>query len=106
MVNPKLDDARMYELVRFEDAFGPDQAFEMYCATPEMTLIHLMDATKQNVEKHLPEVEMEKIVALLLEKYNGKAAVLTQLEEIATATGKENEFDRLLKHFFLQRKRS
>lgn len=49
---------------------------------------------------------MEKIVALLLEKYNGKAAVLTQLEEIATATGKENEFDRLLKHFFLQRKRS
>lgn len=104
LVNPQLDDPRMYEMVRFEDGFGPDAAFEMPCATPEMTLIHLMDATKQNVEKHLPDVEMEKIVAQLLEKYNGKAAMLTQLEEIAVAANKQNEFDRLLKHFFLKRR--
>lgn len=102
MVNPKLDDARMYELVRFEDDFGP---FEVYCATPEMTLIHLMDATKQNVEKHLPEEEVERIVADLLKKYGTKAAVLTTLEEIAADADKVNEFERLLKHFFLQRSR-
>jgi hypothetical protein len=103
MVNPRLEDKRMYELTGFKDRFGE---FEMYCATPEMTIIHLMDATKQNLEKHLPEDEMEKIIDLLLAKYNGKAGMLTQLEEIAVAASKRNEFDRLLKHFFLQRKRS
>lgn len=103
MVHPKLDDGRMYELTRFTDPFGE---FEMHCATPEMTSIHLMDATKQNLEKHLPEAEMEKIFDQLLAKYNGKAGMLTQLEEIAVAADKRNEFDRLLKHFFLQRKRS
>ncbi len=103
MVHPKLEDPRMYELTCFKDPFGE---FEMYCATPEMTIIHLMDATKQNVEKHLPEAEMDKIFDLLLDKYHGKAGMLTTLEEIAAAADKRNEFERLLKHFFLQRKRS
>lgn len=103
MVHPMLDDERMYEKIRFEDSFGE---FEIHCSTPEMTLIHLMDATKQNVEKHLPDVEMEKIITLLLNKYGSKAATLTALEEIAVAAGKQNEFERLLKHFFLQRRRS
>ena len=103
MVHPKLDDKRMYELTSFKDSFGE---FFMYCATPEMTIIHLMDATKQNVEKHLPEVEMDKIFDLLLSKYHGKAGMLTTLEDIAAAANKRNEFERLLKHFFLQRKRS
>ncbi len=103
MVHPKLDDPLMYELTRFDDSFGE---FYIYCATPEMTLIHLMDATKQNVEKHLPEVEMDKIFDLLLDKYHSKSAMLTSLEEIASDAGKRNEFERLLKHFFLQRKRA
>jgi hypothetical protein len=97
LVNPRTDDSRMYELVEFEDPFGK---FEMYCATAEMTAIHLMDATKKNVEKHLPEVEIRAIFAKLHEKYGSKAQLLTALEEIAEVAEKENEFDRLLKYYF------
>lgn len=97
LVNPRTDDPRMYELVEFEDPFGK---FEMYCATTEMTAIHLMDATKKNVEKHLPEEEISKIFAELHEKYGSKAQLLTALEEIATVANKLNEFDRLLKYYF------
>lgn len=97
LVNPQLGDSRMYELVEFEDPFGK---FEMYCATTEMTIIHLMDATKKNVEKHLPETEINAIFAKLHEKYGGKAQLLTALEEIAVVANKENEFDRLLKYYF------
>lgn len=103
MVHPDLTDARMYSLEVFQDPYG---AFEMYCATPEMTLIHLMDATKANIEKHLPDEEMEKIAALLYKKYGSKSATLAALEDIAVAANKQNEFDRLLKHFFLQRRRN
>ncbi|MDH0342123.1 hypothetical protein [Chromobacterium haemolyticum] len=103
MVRPMFNDPRMYEKIRFEDSFGE---FEIHCSTPEMTIIHLMDATKQNVEKHLPDAEMEKIIALLLEKHGSKVSTLTALEEIAIAADKQNEFERLLKHFFLQRRRS
>jgi len=97
LVNPRIDDPRMYELVEFEDPFGK---FDMYCATAEMTIIHLMDATKKNVEKHLPEEEISAILAKLHEKYGGKAQLLTALEEIATVADKVNEFDRLLKYYF------
>lgn len=97
LVNPKIDDPRMYELVEFTDPFGN---FEMYCATAEMTVLHLMDATKKNVEKHLPEVEIKAIFAKLHEKYGGKAQLLTAIEEIAREADKENEFDRLLKYYF------
>lgn len=97
LVNPRIDDPRMYELVEFEDPFGK---FEMYCATAEMTIIHLMDATKKNVEKHLPEVEINAIFDRLHQKYGGKAQLLTALEEIAQVAEKENEFDRLLKYYF------
>ena len=103
MVHPKLADERMYELARFEDPLGQ---FEMHCATPEMTLIHLMDATKKNVEKHLPEQEMDKIFEQLQLKYGSKASTLAALETIAQAAEKTNEFERLLKHFFSQRRRS
>ncbi len=101
MVHPDLNDARMYQLAGFKDSLGE---FEMYCATPEMVIIQIMDATKQNVEKHLPESEMEQIFDGLMEKYGGKAYMLTALEEIADAADKKNEFDRLLKHFFLRRR--
>ena len=67
----------MYELAKFEDPLGQ---FEMHCATPEMTLIHLMDATKKNVEKHLPEQEMDKIFEQLQLKYGSKASTLAALE--------------------------
>ena len=97
LVNPKIDDPRMYELVEFSDPFG---TFEMYCATAEMTILHLMDATKKNVEKHLPEVEIKAIFAKLHDKYGGKAQLLTAIEEIAKDADKENEFDRLLKYYF------
>ena len=97
LVNPQVDDPRMYELVEFEDPFGK---FQMHCATAEMTIIHLMDATKKNVEKHLPEVEIEAIFDQLHKKYGGKAQLLTTLEEIARIAKKENEFDRLLKYYF------
>ncbi|NMX77785.1 hypothetical protein HBO23_32990 [Pseudomonas sp. WS 5532] len=103
MVHPKLDDVRMYQVVTFEDPLG---SFEMHCATPEMTLIHLMDATKKNVEKHLPETEMEKMFQQLQEKYGSKSAALAELETIAQVADKTNEFERLLKHFFSQRRRS
>jgi hypothetical protein len=103
MVHPQFDDVRMYEKICFRDSFGD---FEMYCSTMEMILIQLMDATKQNVEKHLPDVEIEKIIDLLRLKYGSKSSVLTALEEIAQAADKQNEFDRLLKLYFFQRRRS
>jgi hypothetical protein len=87
MVHPKLTDERMYELAKFEDPLGQ---FE----------------TKKNVEKHLPEQEMDKIFEQLQLKYGSKASTLAALETIAQAAEKTNEFERLLKHFFSQRRRS
>ncbi|MDR8877428.1 MULTISPECIES: hypothetical protein [Burkholderia cepacia complex] len=101
MVHPKLDDPRMYETVKFADGLGE---FEMACATPEMTLIQLMDATKRNVEKHLPESEVNKIVDLLQTKYGSRAAMLVALEEIAADADKRNEFDRLMKQLLSRRR--
>lgn len=94
--------ARMYEYVNFEDQFGP---FKIACATPEMLLLQLQDSTKQNVEKHLPEVETDKIVELLVEKHSTWPQALVALEELAAETEKLNEFERLMRNFFNQRRR-
>lgn len=95
--------ARMYEYAYFEDTFGK---FKVASATPEMLLIQLMDATKHNIEKHLPEVEMEKLAELLVERHASWPEAVTAVEEIAVESGKENEFERLMKHFFRLRRRS
>lgn len=93
-VNPRFDDPRMYQPVRFDDPLG---SFEMFCATEEMTLVHLMDATKVNIEKHLPASEMDLMVERLEEKYGDEATAFEAIQEIAIAAGKLNEFDRLLR---------
>ncbi len=95
--NPDYSDERIYELVEFSDPFG---TFKMYCTTMEMTLLHLMDATKKNVEKHLPDAIIDEIFDGLKNKYGGKTALLSALEQIAVATDKTNELDRLLKFHF------
>jgi len=97
LVNPDFTDSRIYELVKFSDPFG---TFEMYSATMELTLLHLMDATKKNVEKHLPDAMIDEIFDGLKKKYGGKTQLLTTLEDIATSTNKTNELDRLLKFHF------
>lgn len=103
-IHPVLTDHRLYECLSIEDGFGPKQKFEMYCSTPELTLLHLMETPKKNMEKQLSVTEMKKLVAFLLDKHGGKASLLTVIEEIALLTDKQNEFVRLLKHFFLQKK--
>ena len=58
------------------------------------------------MEKHLPEVETDKIVKLLVEKHSTWAQAVTALEELADETDKLNEFDRLMKYFFRLRRRN
>ncbi len=103
-IHPVLTDHRLYESLYIQDGFGPKQKFEMYCATPELTLLHLMETPKKNMEKQLSVTEMEKLIAFLLNKHNGKAALITAVEEIALLTDKQSDFVRFLKHFFLQKK--
>jgi hypothetical protein len=94
-------DRRMYERVKFKDSFGE---FELMCAKPGLIIIQLQDATKQNIEKHLPDSETLKIIDQLQQGYPSKSAMLTALEEIAIAANKRNEFDRLLRLFFFKKR--
>ncbi len=96
IARPVISDPRMYELVEFQDPLG---GFGMYCATPEMLAIQLMEATKTNIEKHLPKLEMDAILDGLLKKYGGKSQMLATLQEIAEIADKGREFDRLLKYY-------
>lgn len=93
-VSPKFDDSRMYRQIRLEDPLG---TYEVFCATEEMTLVHLMDATKINTEKHVPASEMDLMLDRLKEKYGDEVRAFEAIQEIAIAAGKLNEFDRLLR---------
>ena len=90
--------------MHIQDGFGPKKKFEMYCATPELTLLHLMEPARKNAAKYLPPEEMEKLVRFLLDKHTSKSSLLTAIEEIALVTGKHNDFARLLKYFLLKKK--
>lgn len=92
MVQPDLTDPLMYELVQFTDPLG---VYEVHATTPEMTLIHLMDATKQYKEKHIPDEDMYKLVDIVMARHKTPAAALKTLAAIAEKAHATNEFKRL-----------
>jgi hypothetical protein len=99
-VQPQLDNEALYTEQPFQDPLG---SFTMHCATPELVAIQQMDATKQNMEKHLNKNEEAQLFRFLLAKYKDRIALLSALEQVAEMAGKQSQFERLLKQFFQRR---
>ena len=89
-----LNDRRLYSTFTVTDPLG---SFDMHCATDEMILLSMFDSTKANKEKHLPQVEMNKLLSGLLNKHGDMPTLLVLLREMAEEIGKVNEYNRALK---------
>lgn len=100
MVMPRMDNEALYTVHQFLDPLG---SFSMHCATPELIAIQQMDATKQNMDKHLDNDDWARLLGFLMHKHKNRVALLSALEQVAVAANKINEFERLLKQFFLRR---
>ena len=100
LIRLDLSDSRMFEPIKLEDPLGE---YEIYRTTPEMTLLNLMEATKANKEKHLPDQDMHRLIETVISKHGGsRTAALDTLAEIAKKAGKENEFKRLEQTWFCE----
>lgn len=94
LLTDMLNDRRLYYPFTVTDPMG---SFDMHCATDEMILLSMFDSTKANKEKHLPQVEMNKLLDDLLYKYGDMPTLLVLLREMAEEIGKVNEYNRALK---------
>lgn len=96
-VFPDLGNPLLYQQVKITDPIG---SFEMWCATPELILLQQMDATKNNVEKHLPDTEVRAIWNEVKKRHGGRGHAWNVLEQVAKDADKTNEADRFFKHHF------
>ncbi len=97
-VNPDFHDPSLYVPQTFSDPLGE---FQMYCATPEMTAIHMMEVNKRHPEKRLEGEDLDAFVKVLLERHGGDPyAVMAAVDAISRRTDASGEFDRFVKHIF------
>lgn len=97
MVRPDCNDARLYQRITVSDPIG---SFRMWCATPELMLLQLMDSTKKNQEKHLSDTEMREIWNEVKQRHGGRAHAWDVMEQVAKASGKMNEADRFFREYY------
>lgn len=93
----KLDfhDPSLYERVTFVDPLGE---FEMFCATPEMAAIQMMEVNKLHPEKRLEGADLDQFVKALLERHGGDPyAVLAAVDEVSKRADASGEFNRFVK---------
>lgn len=101
---PILTDTRLYDVLQVRDGFGKSEQFEIFCSTPELTLLEVIVKPKKNIEKSLDDAEMEKIISFLLKKHGSKSSLLDHLEGIANTTNRQSDFERFVKYLFLKKK--
>lgn len=101
---PKLTDKRLYEVLQIQDGFGKNEQFEIFCSTPELALLEVILRAPKNIEKNLEDIEMEKITSFLLKKHKNKSSLLNCLEDIATITNRQSDFERFTKYLLLNKK--
>lgn len=99
-VKPDYSNEAFYELVKFKDPIG---AFEMYVSTPELTAIHMMEASKKHPEKRLAGADMEDFLLKLLARHRRDPfAALKAIGNVADMCDRRKDFDRFNKHLFPQ----
>lgn len=88
--SPATDDSLQYTLETFTDSIGD---FQMYCATPELVMLQVMEAHKRHPEKSPPVSDYPEIAQALLERHGGDPyAVLQAIDVIATRTDSSRMF--------------
>lgn len=97
MVFPDFTNPLLYKEVKITDPLG---SFKMWCATPELVLLHQMDATKVNVEKRLPDEVVQTVWLELKKRYGGRGHAFDVIEKVGDAAGKTREADRFLKSHY------
>lgn len=97
MTKPDYEDPRQYEEIEVVDPMG---SFTMWCATPELILLHQMDATKRNLEKRLPETEVLKIWQDVIQRHGGRARAMDAIHGLALDVNKRNESDRFFRDYY------
>jgi hypothetical protein len=95
MVKLDFHDPSLYERSTFVDPLGE---FQMFCATPEMTAIHMMEVNKLHPEKRLDGTDLDQFVKHLLDRHGGDPyAVLAAVDEVSKRTDASGEFNRFVK---------
>lgn len=95
MVNPDFTDELQYRKETFTDPIG---SFEMYCATPELAALQMMEASKRHPEKRVDDSLLPDVAALLMKRHkNNPYAVLPAVDLVAKRANKQREFDRFVK---------
>ncbi|TAL63603.1 MAG: hypothetical protein EPN79_15715 [Burkholderiaceae bacterium] len=92
---PDTSDPTHYTLEKFTDGIG---TFEMYCATPELCILQMMESTKKHPEKHIADELLPAAAKVLLDRHGGDPyAVLPAVDAIAKKADKERMYERFVK---------